>query len=61
MPILQKLNSLLTGSNPHMDCINCPKTYKKTYDNLCKTYTVATREIPNPVEPTMKEEPKKGL
>lgn len=46
-----------TCTNPHMDCINCPKTY----NNLCKTYTIATREIPNPVEPTMKEEPKKGL
>lgn len=38
-----------TCTNPHMDCINCPK--------FCNgTYTAATREIPNPVEPTMKEE-----
>lgn len=41
-----------TCTNPHMDCMNCPKIY----NNLYKTYTAATREIPNPVEPTMKEE-----
>ena len=39
-----------TCTNPHMDCINCPKFHNNG------TYTVATREIPNPVEPTMKEE-----
>lgn len=38
-----------TCINPHSDCINCPRTY-----------TAATREIPNPVEPNQ-EEPKKGL
>lgn len=43
--------------NPNMDCINCPKFHS----NGSGTYTVATRENPNPVEPTMKEEPKKGL
>lgn len=40
-----------------MDCINCPKFRS----NGSGTYTTTTREIPNPVEPTMKEEPKKGL
>lgn len=37
-----------TCTDPHMDCINCPK--------YGTTYTAATREIPNPVEPMMKEE-----
>lgn len=41
-----------TCTNPHMDCINCPKFHS----NGSGTYTVATRENPNPVEPTMKEE-----
>lgn len=35
-----------TCTNPHHDCINCPRTYTNG------TYTAAT----NPVEPTMKEE-----
>ena len=35
-------------TNPHMDCMNCPKFHNGTY-------TTATREIPNPVEPIMKE------
>lgn len=41
-----------TCTNPLMDCINCPKYY----NDGSRTYTAATREIPNPVEPTMKEE-----
>ena len=36
-----------TCTVPHLDCINCPKYFK--------TYTTASK-IPNPVEPTMKEE-----
>lgn len=40
-----------TCTNPHMDCMNCPKFY----NDGSRTYTAATREIPNPVEPTMKE------
>ena len=40
-----------TCTNPHKDCINCPETYS----SRSKTYT-ASREIPNPVEPKMKEE-----
>lgn len=40
-----------TCTNPRMDCINCPK-----YLTACsKTYT-ASRAIPDPLEPTMKEE-----
>lgn len=31
-------------TDPNVDCVNCQRTY-----------TAATREIPNPVEPTMKE------
>jgi len=41
-----------TCTNPHMDCINCPKYY----NDGSRTYTAATREIPNSVEPTMKKE-----
>ena len=40
-----------TCTNPHKDCINCPETYS----SRSKSYT-ASREIPNPVESTMKEE-----
>lgn len=40
--------------NPNKDCINYPKFHNNG------TYTAATREIPNPVEPNQ-EEPKKGL
>lgn len=39
-----------TCTNPHKDCINCPRTYTNG------TYTAATKEIPNPVEPMMKGE-----
>lgn len=35
-----------TCTNPHMDCVNCPRTYNNG------TYTTATRDIPT----TMKEE-----
>jgi hypothetical protein len=46
-----------TCTNPHMDCVNCPKTHSNGNINSNITYTyTATREIPNPVEPTMKEE-----
>ena len=41
-----------TCINPHMDCMNCPKFHN--YGS--RTYTTATREIPNLVEPTMKGE-----
>ena len=45
-------------TNPHMDCVNCPKTHSNgnINSNTTCTYTTATREIPNPMEPTMKEE-----
>ena len=43
-----------TCIDPHMDCINCPKFHNNG------TYTASTREIPNPVEPTMKEENNNG-
>ena len=45
-----------TCINPHKDCINCPGFMKENYSDSNITYTAATREIPNPVEPTMKEE-----
>lgn len=51
-----------TCTNPHMDCVNCPKTHSNgnINSNITYTYTTATREIPNPVEPNQ-EELKKGL
>ena len=45
-----------TCTNPHKDCINCPRFMKENYSDSNITYTAATREIPNPVEPMMKEE-----
>lgn len=47
-----------TCANPHMDCVNCPRTHSNgnINSNITYTYTTATREIPNPVEPAMKEE-----
>lgn len=47
-----------TCANPHMDCVNCPKTHSNgnINSNITYTYTTATREIPNPVEPMMKED-----
>lgn len=41
--------------NPHKDCINCPGFMKENYSDSNITYTAATREISNPVEPTMKK------
>ena len=45
-----------TCINPHKDCINCPGFMKENYSDSNITYTAATREISNPVEPRMKEE-----